>query len=141
LRDRIELNSYAVLLRTKLGEDLHSPIDIFALISGLRNMTLVFYPMSEQISGMCIRINETDSLIAINSTSTYGRQRFTAAHELYHLNFQLNFKNVVCAKDLEGPKEEEEKNADAFASYFLAPYDSLNIFIKETLKKIKVLSR
>jgi len=104
LKDKFELNSNAILLRKKLGEDIFSPIDVFGLIKGMNNTTLVFYPMSEQISGMCVRINESDRLIAINSNSTYGRQRFTASHELYHLNFQPNFKNVVCSKDLEGPK-------------------------------------
>ena len=137
MKDKSELNSNAILLRKKLGEDIFSPIDVFGLIKGIEDTTLVFYPMSEQISGMCVRIDHKDSLIAINSNSTYGRQRFTASHELYHLNFQPNFKNVVCSKDLEGPKEEEEKNADAFASYFLAPYEALKIFISETLKKDK----
>jgi hypothetical protein len=97
--------------------------------------TLVFYPMSDHISGMCIRIDSHDSLIAINSRLTYGRQRFTAAHELYHLYFQENFQNVVCPKNLEGKKDPEERNADTFASFFLAPYDALKIYISEKLQK------
>lgn len=118
-----------------MGEDSLSRVNVFSLINSIENLTLVFYPMSDQISGMCVRVGDTNSLIAINSTSTYGRQRFTAAHELYHLNYQSDFKNVICSKDIFGKKDDEEKNADAFASYFLAPYESLKLFISETLKK------
>jgi Zn-dependent peptidase ImmA (M78 family) len=50
---------------------------------------------------------------------------------LYHLFFQDNFKNVICGIELETTKDPEEMNADAFASYFLAPYDALKIFISE----------
>jgi Zn-dependent peptidase ImmA (M78 family) len=140
LKAKIDLNFNAVMLRKKLGEDSSSPMDVFSLINGLENITLVFYPMSDKISGMCIRIDKKDSLIAINSTLSYGRQRFTAAHELYHLYFQSNFKNVVCGKDIEAKKEDEERNADAFASFFLAPYEALRIFISDVIKEDETIS-
>jgi len=135
LKEKIELNSNAAILRKKLGEDSLSPIDVFSIINNIDNFTLVFYPMSDRISGMCVRIDSGESLIAINSNLSYGRQRFTAAHELYHLYFQSNFKSVVCAKEFEGVKDVEEKNADSFASFFLAPYEALKIYISEDLKK------
>ena len=135
MKEKIELNSNAVLLRKRLGEDPSSPVDVFSIINSLSNFTLIYYPMSDRISGMCARIEGAENLIAINSNLTYGRQRFTTAHELYHLFFQSNFTNVVCAKDLESVKDVEEKNADSFASYFLAPYEALKIFISESLKK------
>ena len=137
MKEKIELNSNAILLRKKIGEDDFSPIDIFSIINLINNFTLIFYPMSERISGMCVRINKEDCLIAINSTMSLGRQRFTASHELYHSFFQENFKNVVCGKEIEGEKDNEEKNADYFASYFLAPYDALQIYISDILKKDK----
>jgi Zn-dependent peptidase ImmA (M78 family) len=135
LKEKIELNSNAVILRKRLGEDSLSPIDVFSIINNLDNFTLVYYPMSGRISGMCVRIDGGVNLIAVNSNLSYGRQRFTAAHELYHLFFQINFKNVVCAKNIEGEKDVEEKNADAFASFFLVPYEALKIYISEDLKK------
>lgn len=125
------------MLRKSLGEDSSSPIDIFSIINSIENLTLFFYPFSERISGICIRIDDGDSLIAINSKSTYGRQRFTAAHELYHLCFQENLHNYICAVDLERVKDVEERNADAFASYFLAPYEALHMYINENLRKGK----
>jgi Zn-dependent peptidase ImmA (M78 family) len=135
LKEKIELNSNAVALRRKFGEDPSSPIDIFSIINNLDYITLLFYPMSDRISGLCIRIDREDSLIAINSNLSYGRQRYTAAHELYHLFFQSQFKNVICGKDIEGTRDVEEKNADAFASFLLAPYDALKIYIYDELQK------
>ena len=131
MKEKIELNSFALFLRKKIGEDSLSPIDIFSVIENIPNLTLVFYPMSNKISGMCIRTDVDGDLIAINSNLSYGRQRFTAAHELYHLNFQENFQRIVCGRDLNNVKDDEEKNADAFASYFLVPYDALKMFINE----------
>ncbi len=92
------------MLRKEFNLDPLSPVDVFPLINTMDGSTLVFYPMSDHISGMCIRIDSHDSLIAINSRLTYGRQRFTAAHELYHLYFQENFQLVVCPKNLDGNK-------------------------------------
>lgn len=131
LKNNIELNSCALDMRKILKEDLQSPIDIFSLINNLKDVTLVFYPMSERISGMCIKQSNI-KVIAINSNMSYGRQRFTVAHELYHLFFdEREFVNIVCEKDMNNEKVESEKEADIFASYLLAPYDSLRSYLKE----------
>ncbi len=136
MKEKIELNSEAISLRKKFGEDSYSPIDIFSLIHNNDDLTIVFYPMSNRISGICIRDGK-NKIVGINSNSTYGRQRFTIAHELYHLYFHENFKSIVCFKDLEMNKDPQEKEADMFASYFLAPYEALSYFIKDKLGKEK----
>ena len=136
MKDRIDINSDAVSLRRELGEDVYSPIDIFSLLGSADDLTVVFYPMSERISGACIRDNG-NKIIVINSSLSYGRQRFTAAHELCHLYFHDQFKSVVCAKDIDNVKDPQEIEADIFASYFLAPYESMTDFIKNKLKKQK----
>lgn len=136
MREKIELNSEAIILRKKFGEDSNSPIDIFSLIHNTDDLTIVFYPMSNRMSGICIRDGE-NKIVGINSNSTYGRQRFTIAHELYHLYFQEDFKSIVCFTDLEMTKDPQEKEADMFASYFLAPYQALSYFIKDKLGKEK----
>jgi hypothetical protein len=41
----------------------------------------------------------------------------------------------VCGIDIGGERDVEEKNADAFASFFLAPYDALKIYIYDRLNK------
>ena len=81
--DKLELSTKAQELREKLGEDANSPIDIFSLANQIEGLTLVYYPLGKNISGMCVRDSEV-RLIAINSTMSYGRQRFSLAHELYH---------------------------------------------------------
>lgn len=134
MKEKIELNSEAVNLRKEFGEDSNSPIDIFSLIHNNNDLTIVFYPMSSRVSGICIRDGK-NKIIGVNSTSTYGRQRFTIAHEIYHLFFHEDFKSIVCFTDLEMKKDPQEKEADMFASYFLAPYEALSYFIKNKLEK------
>lgn len=127
--DRLDLNTKAQELRELLGEDANSPIDIFSLINQIEGLTLVLYPLGDNISGMCVRDNEI-RLVAINSTMSYGRQRFSLAHELYHLYYDDDSGFNVCSKRLD-PKSETEKCADQFASYFLAPHRSLRSAIKK----------
>ncbi len=131
--DKLDLSTKAQELRELLGEDANSPVDIFSLVSQIEKLTLVFYPLGENISGMCVRDNEI-RLIAINSTMSYGRQRFSLAHELYHLYFDDESGFNVCSTKL-NPKSENEKCADQFASYFLAPYKSLRSVIKKATGK------
>lgn len=134
MKEIIQINHDAITLREKFGEDPGSPVDIFALLGAQSDLTVVFYPMRESISGMCIR-DEQVKLIAINSKSSKGRQRFTAAHELCHLFYHNDFQTIVCAKDSFGSNKKSEKEADRFASYFLAPYGALLSFIEINLHK------
>ncbi|MFA5575944.1 MAG: ImmA/IrrE family metallo-endopeptidase [Tissierellaceae bacterium] len=136
MKEKIELNADAINLRKEFGEDASSPIDIFSLIHNNDDLTIVFYPMSDRVSGICIRDGK-NKIIGVNSTSTYGRQRFTIAHELYHLYFHEDFESIVCFTDLEMSKSPREKEADMFASYFLAPYEALSYFVRRQLEKEK----
>ncbi len=136
MKEKIELNGEAISLRKEFGEDANSPIDIFSLVHNNDDLTIVFYPMSSRVSGICIRDGK-NKIIGVNSTSTYGRQRFTIAHELYHLYFHEDFESIVCFTDLEMSKSPAEKEADMFASYFLAPYEALSYFIRKQLGKEK----
>lgn len=122
----IELNSYALKVRKIFGEDTYSPIDIFACVNlwKEKKITIVYYPLSSRISGMCTRMDD-DILICINSGTSLGRQRFTLAHELYHILFEDKLQNVICEMKLNVEKSDSEKEADMFASYLLMPYDAL----------------
>ena len=137
--DKLDLSTKAQELRELLGEDANSPVDIFSLTSQIDGLTLVFYPLGENISGMCVRDNEI-KLIAINSTMSYGRQRFSLAHELYHLYYDDESGFNVCSKRLD-PKSETEKCADQFASYFLAPYKSLRAAMKKVTGEGQITTR
>jgi Zn-dependent peptidase ImmA (M78 family) len=128
LKDRYVLAKEASELRRCLGNDDHSHVDVFQLARTIESLTLVFYPMGDRISGMCIRGVE-DVLIAINSKMTYGRQRFSMAHELYHYHYD-HMDTMICARDI-GVTSDVEKNANTFASFFLAPPAALSAVIKE----------
>lgn len=131
--DKLELNAKAQELRERLGEDANSPVDIFALANQIDKLTVVFYPLGENISGMCVR-DEYVKLIAINSLMSYGRQRYSLAHELYHLYYDDSAGFNVCAKRLDS-KSISEKCAEQFASYFIAPYMSLRKEVKRIVNK------
>lgn len=126
MRTAQELNSLALRTRRMWNEDGYSPIDIFAIVNGWKDkkITLVRYPMSSRISGMCTKENE-DIVICINSKTSYGRQRFTLAHELYHVLYEEDMQRVICDMNMNGNKSESEREADQFASYLLMPYDAL----------------
>lgn len=121
-------------LRKILGEDDDSPMDIFALVLSIEKLTLVRYPMGEHLSGMCIK-NENGNVIAINSGMTLGRQRYSLAHELYHLYYDEKM-TAICEVTI-GSGNDIEKSADQFASYFLIPPVSL----KSKISTLKVGSR
>lgn len=121
--DNMRLMTQAALLRKRLGEDNDSPIDIFSLALSIENLTIVYYPFGDNLSGMCIKGQEGNNLVAINSAMTLGRQRFSLAHEFYHLNYDDKMVSI-CGKAINSGTE-IEKSADRFASYFLMPETSL----------------
>ena len=135
MRTAQELNSLALRTRRMWNEDGYSPIDIFAIVNGWKGkkITIIEYPMSSRISGMCTKENE-DIVICINSTTSYGRQRFTLAHELYHVLYEEDIKRVICDMSMNGDKSESEREADQFASYLLMPYDALQEYEHDRMK-------
>lgn len=127
MKSDIELNNCAIKLRTAWGEDAYSPVDIFKLASLQNDLTLVTMEMPSTMSGICVR-SGSEIIIAINSTMSLGRQRFTLAHELYHAYYDDALMTYVCMQSFAGKKSESEKEADKFASFFLAPYSALDIY-------------
>lgn len=126
MRSAQELNSLALKTRRLWNEDGYSPIDIFAIVNGWKDkkITLVSYPMSSRLSGMCAK-EGADVVICINSSTSYGRQRFTLAHELYHILYEEGTSRAVCDMTMSSNKTDSEREADLFASYLLMPYDAL----------------
>ncbi|MDK8277942.1 ImmA/IrrE family metallo-endopeptidase [Peptostreptococcus anaerobius] len=131
--NKMDLNNKAINLRKRLGEDRESTIDIFKLIQKIKNLTIVFYPLGNNISGVCYK-GETSHVIAINSDMSVGRQRFSMAHELYHLYFDDSAVNAVSPITI-GSGDENEKKADQFASYFLVPSSSLYNMVEDIKEK------
>ena len=120
------LNQNAVELRKKWGLSSSELVNLTAVLPfRMKNLTVLFYPIDINISGMC-SCNDYGDIIVVNSLNSKGRQRFTVAHELYHLIYEDGFKEIVCFTS--GKKDESEINADNFASHFLMPTEGLNNF-------------
>lgn len=130
--DKLDLWKKAVSLRRQLGDDATSPIDIFTLAYSIDSLSIVYYPMGERISGICVK-DKGSNVIAINSSMTIGRQRFSMAHELYHLFYDDDQLTAICAKKI-GIGSEKEIYADQFASYLLMPPDALSDMIGQIKK-------
>ena len=149
MRDKIKLNSFAVELRRDWDLNPYSPIDLFSIVlSKLPDLTILFYPMSDNTSGMCIKnINgidldgliEDDSLnkedftsndmvICINTNMSKGRQRFTLAHELYHLLFEEDKRDIIICEA--SNDDDSEIEANIFASYLIMTYEGLERYAK-----------
>ena len=131
--DKMDLNNKASNLRKKLGEDSESPIDIFKLVQKIDNLTLVFHSLGNNISGVCYK-GKASNVIVINSDMSLGRQRFSLAHELYHLYFDESGISSASLTTI-GKGDENEKKADQFASYFLIPQSSLYGLIESIKEK------
>lgn len=109
----------ALQLRSKLGLGTHEPINAKTLIRQLHYM-LHYRPLSESLLGMSLK--SPDSLykfILINSNTTRGRQHFTIAHEIYHLEFEEDIYPHYNRIDRE--VNVSERNADMFACALLMP--------------------
>lgn len=119
--DYLQIQRQAREVRVKLGAKDYSPINIFSLISNIPELTLVFYPFNEDISGMCVK---KAKLIAINSNSVKARQNFSLAHELYHYFFDADETTIsYFSENKHTPTN--EVIANHFASYLLMPDISL----------------
>ena len=97
--EKITINENAITIRERFGVDEKSPVDIFGLMENQDELTTVFLPMSDGISGLCIRAG-SNQIIAINSRLSKGRQQFTAAHELCHLFFHKD-RECLYAKEFD----------------------------------------
>ena len=111
MKSDLELNSLAVDLRKDWEIDAYGPLDIFSIVlSKFSKLSILIYPMSKNTSGLCIN-EENIPIIGINSNHSKGRQKFTLAHELYHLLFEDINDIIICNDD----KNDSEVVADSFA--------------------------
>ena len=119
-----QLNTEAIKLREEWGLNPYGSVDITSVVlSMLPDLTLLYIPFSENTSGMCIKDGNIE-IIGINSKMTKGRQRFTLAHELYHLLIEENSgKPIICNNPL---RDDSEREADKFASYLLMSEEGLS---------------
>ena len=125
--DYYEMDELASQCRKDWDVNEYDSIDIFQVAQNkMKNLTIVFTDLGSSISGACNKEHK-EKVIFINSMDSAGRQRFTLAHEIYHLKYDENTYNI-CDKE---SNEEIEKKADAFASSLLMPHRALKNFKRE----------
>ena len=122
-----EMDELACYCRKEWDVNEFDSIDIFHVVQNkIKNLTIVFTDLGNSISGACNKEHK-EKVIFINSMDSLGRQRFTLAHEIFHLNYDENTYSI-CDKS---SNEKIEKKANAFASSLLMPYRALKSFKKE----------
>jgi Zn-dependent peptidase ImmA (M78 family)/DNA-binding XRE family transcriptional regulator len=117
----------ARLARRKMGLDEEEPIhDITGLFAANGIKVLTYTLKSDSFFGMSIGEAEGGPAIVVNVWDRIPVERwiFSAAHELGHLLLHISAYNV----DLIDEDDQQEKEANAFASEFLMPQKK---FVKE----------
>lgn len=136
LENKIDLPSELLRLEIKqLAEEVKIRFakkgisDIFDILSD--TAFLIRKPLDiEELSGF-ITYFENRFIVYLNSNFTLGHERYTAAHELYHIIYNEDIlKKEKVFIDKEKHKEEDNR-ADVFAAEFLMPED----YVKEIFYK------
>ncbi len=101
------------------------PVRIHQILKEKKILTW-FRKLDHNFSGMAIRTQQHEHsasryFMLINTAQPYSKQRFTACHELYHLLFQEQFEVSQNNAGFFNKRDEEEYNADIFATYLLLP--------------------
>lgn len=117
--------------RTEAQFSQVEPLNCHSVLQSKHILT-VFRPMSVNAGGLSIvSPDRQQRYMLINSCRPIGRQRFTIAHELYHLFYDDNPEPHMCF-DTNGGKNPREANADLFASALLMPRDGIIAYIPDS---------
>ena len=125
---RLQIKDLAEEVRIKFARKGLS--DIFDILS--ETAFLIRKPLdTDELSGFSTYFEE-QFIVYLNSNFTLGHERYTGAHELYHLIYNADIlrKEKILLDDQK--HKEEDVKADVFASEFLMPED----YVKEVFYKI-----
>ncbi len=119
-----EAERLANKFRTEAQLSQVEPLNCHSILRS-KNILTVFRPMSVDAGGLSIvSPDRQHRYMLVNSSRPIGRQRFTIAHELYHLYYDENPEPHMCYEQ-NGAKEPREASADLFASALLMPKEGL----------------
>lgn len=124
-RERLQIKELADETRNKWSKKGY--FDIFTILDHCS--ILIRRPLESQFSGFSTFL-EDEFIVVLNTNYTLGHERFTGAHELYHLTYNqdvLRREHLM----LSGNNEEENK-AQGFAAEFLMPEDG----VKDSFYKV-----
>ncbi len=113
----------AIKTRNEFGLSSTESINIFDVLKYNGEISIIRIPIESDLYGLFIKKGDAQ-VILININNSLGRQYFTAAHEYYHLKYDVN---------LNDENDELEKEADTFASYLLMSREGLNYHLKKRL--------
>lgn len=116
-----EAEGRAAAIRAQLGIGSDAIADVFELLEHL-GLKVVRWPMGENgPDGFYLRKGDL-ALVAVNTAKRYGRQRFTACHELGHHLFDAHSRVDT---DILADGTVPERRANAFAAYLLMPREGV----------------
>jgi Zn-dependent peptidase ImmA (M78 family) len=132
---RLEIKSKAEEVRYRWSKKGFT--DIFDIVN--EKALLIKKPFAtsgvNHFSGFSTYLDE-HFILFINTAYTLGHQRFTAAHELYHLEFDADF--LTRCKVVNEDDEENEQRANVFASEFLMPEDAIKEYFLKHLNGLEI---
>lgn len=115
------------------GVDASERIDVFATIDAA-NIDLFFKPIGAAGLYMPARLFGADGIV-INSDHPLALQRYSASHELGHHHFghepDIDLEHELVARPDREQLPDEEKLAEAFASWFLAPPELVDVVLEQ----------
>ena len=114
----------AAEVRRCLGVSVSEPIDAIKLLRECFDISFILRPFVSDISGMFVRADKAE-VIAINTVRSLGHQRFTAAHEYFHVRYDAGMLGAACRVGVVDQPVEREAEADAFAANFLMPAEGI----------------
>lgn len=133
--------SRALETRNELGINSNESIDvdILKVLRKKEKISIIVTELKGNISGFFLR-KEDICLIVINSSRSFGHQRFTAAHEYYHFKYDKGMNGKICPININNYNDDYENEVEAnyFASYFLMPDESLKYYVDKRTKGNKL---
>jgi hypothetical protein len=124
----------AAEVHDELGIDTSARIDVFAAIE--RDVDLFFKPIGA--AGLYLpadHLGGNAAGIVVNSDHPLALQRYSAAHELGHHHFghapDVDLEAELVARPDREQLPDEEKLAEAFASWFLAPPELVDAVLEQ----------
>ncbi len=99
------------------------PISIFEMLKYKEKISILKMAIESDLYGLAISKGDAKAIL-INTNNSLGRQYFSAAHEYYHLKYEVNFNHE---------NDDLEKEADSFASYLLLPREALRHYLIKRL--------
>jgi Zn-dependent peptidase ImmA (M78 family) len=129
----------AVQFRRNYGLSESGPIDIFKVLREWLDISIIFKPFSSTLSGIFMRLDSTQ-VIVINTAKTLGHQKFTAAHEFFHLEYDRGMTHRICVPGLFNQSSQNEREADYFAANLLIPAEAVSYRLQLRLNKKRKLT-